>query len=70
MNPRILPFLLAGLTAAAVVGCEPTAASPPEDDHAGHDHAEPAMPEASGMAGDHAEDDGHGHGASGRRRVR
>ena len=82
MNPRLLPLLLAGLTAAstAVVGCEPTAAAPPEDDHAGHDHAEPEMPEAAEAAGDHAghdhgapagggdehaEGDGHGHGAEG-----
>ncbi|BAM05409.1 efflux RND transporter periplasmic adaptor subunit [Phycisphaera mikurensis] len=82
MNPRILPLLLAGLTAAstAVIGCEPTSAAAPEDDHAGHDHAEPtaAGPDDHGAedghdhgaapeaAGSgHAEDDGHGHGSGG-----
>ena len=78
MNPRLLPLFFVGLTAAAatVIGCEPTSAAPPADDHAGHDHAEPdghghdrgAEEEDHADHGDeggggHSEDDGHGHGS-------
>ena len=59
MNARFLPLLLAGLTTAALAGCDPSPAPPAADAHAGHDHGE------GGSDADHAAHAGHDHGEGG-----
>lgn len=65
MNARFLPLLLAGLTTAALAGCDPSPAPPAADAHAGHDHdAASTAADAMGVSGADAHA-GHDHGEGG-----